>query len=204
VSLQAGNGTFQPEVRYPFGAFDRLTLGDFNRDSFTDVALMNRFGVTIVLNDRSGGFGSPTEVTLPNGWRLVAGDVDGDGDLDLVVAKRFLSTVSVVLGGGDGTFAQPRDLTVPQDPTAVGIADLNRDGLPDILVTHGPLEGASLFLNSGSAQFQAAKPLFAGTTLGSSDQYGDVLFGDFNRDGIRDVAATAPPAKAMIAFGPFQ
>lgn len=74
---------------------------------------------------------------------VAAGDVDGDGRPDLVVADDGHG-ISVLLNRGDGTFAPPI-VVAPSEKVSVATGDLNGDGRADVLAqtaygsTHAPL-----------------------------------------------------------------
>ena len=70
------------------------------------------------------------------GSALVAGDFTGDGRLDLAVANYSSNDVSVLLGNGDGTFADPGQLATTPRATPL-VADVNGDGTDDVLVVDG-------------------------------------------------------------------
>jgi hypothetical protein len=72
-----------------------------------------------------GAGGAPTSVAV--------GDFNGDGKLDLAVAKPS-STVSVLLGNGDGTFQAALNYNAGTNPTSVAVGDFN--GSPDLVVTN--------------------------------------------------------------------
>src|SRR5208337_3500575 len=91
----------------------------------------------ILLGNGDGTF--QNQVTYPVGSgedALVAGDFNGDGRTDLAVANYGDNNVSVLLGKGDGTFADPdRFATTPHSTPLV--ADVNGDGTEDVLVVDG-------------------------------------------------------------------
>src|SRR5437867_2161535 len=62
---------------------------------------------------------------------LALGDFNGDGNTDLVTANEN-STVSVLLGKGDGTFQPARNYGVGYYPTALALGDFNGDGNTDL------------------------------------------------------------------------
>lgn len=79
--------------------------------------------------------GRPVFVNLlPSG--LATGDLDGDGGIDAVVANQLSSDVSVLLNSRSGRLSKSpqRDFPVPREPTAVALADVDRDGDLDLLV----------------------------------------------------------------------
>ena len=67
---------------------------------------------------------------------IVAGDFNGDGRLDLAVANVDSNDVSVLLGNGDGTFADPGQFATTPHATPL-VADVNGDGTDDVLVVDG-------------------------------------------------------------------
>jgi hypothetical protein len=83
---------------------------------------------------------------------LAAGDLDGDGRLDLVYADQVGGGVNVLHGDGAGTFTTGE--TVAADAQSMALGDLNGDGALDLLVTGAG--GVSVLLNHGDGHFGAA------------------------------------------------
>jgi hypothetical protein len=83
-------------------------------------------------------------VDYPTGNRptaVVLGDLSGDGELDLAVTND--KSVSVLLGKGDGTFADKVDYPTGDQPTAVALGDLNGDGQPDMVTSNSGVRPSS-------------------------------------------------------------
>jgi hypothetical protein len=81
---------------------------------------------------------------------MAAADVDGDGRVDLVLANRARSSFSVLIGQGNGTFAAPVDFELgePADPIALALADLNQDGLLDVVTANVATNDVSVILRT--------------------------------------------------------
>jgi hypothetical protein len=118
-------------------------------------------------------------------YRLITGDFNNDGNLDLAVADYLSSRVSILLGNGDGTFQKPSAFPVPY-PVALAAGDLTKDGNQDLLVVEYGGTGYSslgVFLGDGNGHFRE------GGTYRLGIQSLSVTTADFNGDGRLDVAA---------------
>ena len=157
VLLGNGNGTFQPQKVYPVG-FDPFALAeaDFNGDGIPDFVTANRGDNTLsVLIGNGDGTFQPTE-TYPSGDTprgVAVADFNGDGKVDVVNANQGDGTASVLMGNGDGTFSVGATQSAPASnlrPFQVIVADLNGDGIPDIITADRSDNSVSVLLgNSG-------------------------------------------------------
>ncbi len=148
VFLGRGDGTFGPSSTYAVGGYgpDAIVAGDFNGDGRTDLALADAgqpyiasdaSQVMVLLGHGDGTF--ETEAAYPVGNQptsLVAGDLNGDGRIDLATTDNGAESVSVLLGDGDGTFGDNSPLALAARATPL-MADVNRDGTDDVLVVDG-------------------------------------------------------------------
>jgi hypothetical protein len=122
---------------------------------------------------------------------LAAGDVDLDGDLDLVAAGSYGhggSPLSILLGRGDGTFDNEAEIPL-SDPTSsfrseIAIGDVNGDGDLDLLVAVQPQTGPgiSVLLGSTGSTFTQGSQFAVG---GFSET--EFVLGDLNGDGRLDI-----------------
>ena len=82
---------------------------------------------------------------------VVLEDLNGDGLADIVTVNEGSDDVSVLLGNGDGTFADQTTYAVGHKPRAITLKDLNGDGFVDILVT--TRYTVSVLLGNGGGMF---------------------------------------------------
>jgi hypothetical protein len=84
--------------------------------------------------------------------RIVAGDLDGDGRTDLVVANNLfgLASLSVYRGEADGTFTRVLDLKVGTAVSDLELVDVNQDGRPDVLFTNADGGDVGILLNQSA------------------------------------------------------
>ena len=161
VLLGNGDGTFQPAVQYPAGDDPSFTLvTDINGDGKPDLISSTItdpnnviFGLIVRLNQGGGAFGAAQTISASFGpTEIGAGDLNGDGKVDLLVGHCCGDTqMSYFLGNGDGTF-QP-EVLLPNNEGQVNlrVADLNGDGKPDAMFTMDGAYAAAMINISAAA-----------------------------------------------------
>jgi FG-GAP-like repeat len=129
----------------------------------------------------AGHFGSMGFV-----FEAKAADVNRDGRSDLVIATANFNApaggIEVLLAGGAGFVPQPR-LDVPSQPRGIDVADIDRNGTPDLAVVYGYNgNGIQLFSGDGAGGFSA------GQFLAGYDRTA-VRIADINRDALPDIVS---------------
>ena len=144
-----------------------------------------------------GNFNTPPPATSPDPtvgdspFSVAMGDVDGDGDIDMVTANFGSNTVSVRLNNGSGYFTAPAtnpDPTVGNKPSDLALGDVDGDGDLDLVTANYNDNTVSVRLNNGAGNFTppATNPNPAvGTVAGSNPV--DVALGDVDGDGDLDL-----------------
>jgi hypothetical protein len=193
VLIGDGSGGFNAgsTVRVGGGPYSNA-VGDLNKDGALDVITANWLSntVSVVMGKGDGTFESAREFTVgraPSACALA--DLDGDSILDLIVANCGCSTglpdntVSVLKGRGDGTFAPQVTYEVGEGPSAIAVADFNRDGAADLAIANrGSYTNAgstvSLLLGTNAGTFKNRVTIAVGsapTGIEVTDANGDHL-----------------------------
>ncbi|OGX86530.1 hypothetical protein BEN47_12800 [Hymenobacter lapidarius] len=187
IQLNNGAGFFASPVNIPTARFAvDIATGDLDGDGDLDLLTANGFGggiagtVSIRLNNGFGTFSGAVDLPVGQDPQKVAlGDVDGDGDLDLLVANSFSRTVSIRLNDGSGTFTGNQDVST-NGATGLVVGDVDGDGDLDLLAGEGsPL---SIRLNDGSGTFGGSQSVNIGRGIGN----GNLVQGDLDGDGDLD------------------
>ncbi len=217
VLLGKGDGTFRAAVAYGSGGINAsfVAVTDLNHDGKPDLIVANQCAtsnnctlangtVGVLLGNGDGTFqGAIAYDAGAYGSNSVAvGDVNGDGNLDLIVANQCEGegdygntscangSVAVMLGNGNGTF-QPAATYASGGYAALSLAlgDVNGDGKPDLVVTNSSVSGSNngngtvaVLLGNGNGTFQAAAIYGPGGFQAEA-----LATGDVNGDGTADL-----------------
>lgn len=165
-----------------------IVSSDFSGDGAADlaVALHNSNSVLMLTNNGAGGF-TPTGTTgVGNDPRaLGTGDVDADGDTDVVSSNRDGNSVSVLVNNGTGALSLAGTTSVGADLRGVAVADFNNDGMGDVAVSSHDTRQVAVFMSTGGGSLGAATLL----SVGANRRSEGLTTGDFNGDGLIDIAA---------------
>jgi hypothetical protein len=218
VSVLFNNGTGSFSFRYPGidigGDLTDIAVGDVDADGDLDFATTSTgFGnsISIRLNNGQGVF-TGTQQVAANGFAttgIVFGDVDGDGDLDLLTANIGSNTVSLRLNNGQGGFSGTQEVAVGNGPLNVALGDVDGDGDLDLATPNINQNTVSVRLNNGQGSFSGSQEVVVGATPVS------VSLGDVDGNGTLDMVTAnntgntvsvrlnqAPAAVAVLGMAP--
>ena len=223
-----GDGTFTKSTVLSTHAGTRgVVVADFNKDGNDDVAYAvptstpgsSLFDIYLALGNGDGTFQqSTTPIATQVGEFLTTGDTNADNNADIVSAtitrpppypipsnEDISNSMFVLLGNGDGTF-QPTATYLSDIPSDPHLADVNGDGIPDIIA--GGSIGALVYIGNGDGTFQTysasslpnAEPVIGGFALTYA-----VNAGDYNNDGNADLIGTdADTPRAAVSLSQVQ
>ncbi|MCY3021279.1 MAG: VCBS repeat-containing protein, partial [Planctomycetota bacterium] len=143
VSVLLGDGAggfLPPAAPIPLGYTPAsVAIADVSGDGIPDIVTANGSTVSVLLGAGDGTFGAPTKTDVAGDASAVAAaNLTGDLKADVVVNDRSGNTVTVLVSNGDGTFgANPQSFDTDYGPNSVAIADVDGDGIPDIVTANG-------------------------------------------------------------------
>ena len=182
-----GSGFFATPRKVLPGRLSVLSLAaaDVNGDGLLDLVEADSNGYVHIYLRKAGSLFQPA-ITYAAGsspYSVAIGDLNGDGFADLAVLT-LDDTIAILLGNGDGTFQPATLYSEGQNgdfPIPVILGDLNGDGKLDVARAAGyDLAGTGVALGNGDGTLQPMQ-------IYQTSSYG-LVAGDFNSDGILDVA----------------
>ncbi|MBA3912364.1 MAG: VCBS repeat-containing protein [Acidobacteriales bacterium] len=200
VLLGKGNGSFQPQMRYPVGSFPYgVAAADVNLDGYVDLVVTNEAAATmsVLLGNGDGTFQAQrVSPTQDQPFQVAVGDFNGDGIPDAVTAS---IPVGLSLGNGDGTFQSPINIYAVGG-YSIGLGDFDADGNLDLAIgtNLGSAGSVQILLGQGDGTFKTggAYSLQVATAF-------SLAVGDLNHDGKLDIVATTfdPGVDVLLGNG---
>jgi hypothetical protein len=217
VLLNDGKGNFSLAPAHPsvvgsdaYHVLLRDLDGDGDLDIATSVSKSGVTGVSVILNRGGGVFGAATPYDAGSEecpaclWfhvGLAAADLDDDGDADLVAVAEYMLEFVILRNNGDGTFAPKEFVNSPYETWFAAAADVNGDGLDDVM-TLGRFNESKcrVLLNDGAGGVHV--PTLVWPANDTSSRMSHVAVADLDGDGDVDLvaAASAPAAPSDIAY----
>ena len=185
ILLASADGALQAAVETRVGRETRsVHLADLDEDGALDVVVIGAGFANVLLGNHSASLEPPTPYLAAGPAELALADLNVDGILDVAGASTYSSTVSVLLGFGDGTFQASTGLGVP---TQLGVADFSvadfdRDAIGDLLLSNVGA-GVELYRGLGRGRFaETPVPVLIAQNAGPN------VAADFDEDGDPDAA----------------
>jgi type II secretory pathway component GspD/PulD (secretin) len=207
ILLGNGDGTFtaapSSPLMLPSGSSPTsIAVGDFNKDGYSDLAVVNMAAntISIFLGNGDGTFKTPTTIVTGNAPTSIVAEAFNPSNpslIDLAVTNSADNTLEIFIGNGDGTFQKGVTYATGVTPLYVASADLNVDGNLDLAVADSGVatssntvgNSVSIFLGNGDGTFI----LPGGTRLDypAGTNPTSITIADFNDDGLPDLVVTA-------------
>jgi hypothetical protein len=190
MNLGDGSGLFDPFLTptTPTGSVPSPSEpSDFDRDGNADIAVANVAGqsVSILLGNGDGTFAPQQLVAIggqPRGIAVL--DIDGDGDPDLAVNSGPSGDFALLTNDGSGQFGAAQQVgTGSGTPWGLGAADMNEDGILDLVAGKQSQQSVTVWSGNGNGTFSGGSASSIGGAVWM------LVLGDVDGDGHEDVSA---------------
>jgi hypothetical protein len=201
IVLNSGGGTFAgPGTALSVTGLKAASFADINKDGAADLVYFdaNAIAMCVGLNTGSGSFKPgvcyPT-TTGQSGDFVRTGDINGDGNLDVVVVDENgddgnNGAINVFLGKSDGTFNDRVPYEFATISTNALLVDANNDGKADLEVYEAYSGGQLSIFNGNADGTLGAPPAVMAFGAGSAQEHNPLVAGDFAGNGLRGFATT--------------
>ncbi len=193
--VNLGDGAFEPRAVVAVSDLP-MALGalDVTGEGHVDIVVSTRNTIDVLAGDGLGHFVRSAVVPLSSsssisrGSTLSVGDIDADGDDDIVVGNSGLAKVQVFLNDGVGALAEPGvSMSIGGSPRGTTLADVDQDGDLDIVIVKSYAPNLLVMKNQGDGTFTNPVPATASPKM---IPYG-VAMGDIDGNGKVDVVVDA-------------
>ena len=203
VLKDTGHNVFVEKAPFGISIQDSsiIRLADIDGDNDLDILIVDKVAgkIHLLINDGSGHFNDEALTRIPvaivNSASVITdaafGDMDGDGDIDIVLAYSQGQSVRLLLNTGAGVFPEAPSLSIPDlsvQAAALDLGDVNGDGYLDIIVASHDSKDILLVNNKTGVGFFTKDAQFDLPAV--IDGSSDIRFCDINGDGSLDVITT--------------
>jgi hypothetical protein len=147
VGVLLGEADIEYSAVNPYGVGNHpidVAVGDFDQDGNSDLAVANETGrtISVLRGTGTGALATARELVLAGEPQQIAvADLNGDGAPEIIVPLPALDELHIFVNDGGGVFSEPLTIGLGElepgveahNPIAVAVADINDDGLPDVL-----------------------------------------------------------------------
>ena len=182
-----GDGTFNLGTSFSVtGQRQFIPVGDINNDGKMDIFIRNGNSGNVnyfALGNGDGTFLAPVTIKTSGSFAQegAMADVNGDGNLDIIMTDTSGSgSLDVALGNGDGTFKANIYNNVAGFLSQATVTDINKDGIPDLVVNSLGLGTIQVLVGNGDGTF------YLGSKLTTAVGLRGATVGDVNGDGVPD------------------
>ena len=175
-----------------------MAAADLNGDANPDLVTADWASDTlsVAFGTGTGSFGKRVAYKTPrHPTGLSIGDIDGDGDGDVVTASGdSRGTVTVFVNRGAGHLRRGRMYATGSEGFGVAMGDVDLDGDVDLVTAHHGRRDLGVLLGSGGARFRVERMYRLGDAT-------DVALTDLNGDGKLDVVLALTRGRVAVRFG---
>ena len=193
-----GTGNFSADelIQMTAGGEMFAEVSDLNNDAYPDVVVGHPYDVKLsLLLNNSGVLGEPEEYEIGTPPQAISiGDLDDNGSPDLVVISKT-GSISVLKNDGTGTFVESKTIEPGGSLSSGLLADMNGDGLLDLLAANDGSFNVEAFVNVGDGSFVHHGD-YAAFPVGPRH----LRIADIDADGIDELVAAGFARVALFDF----
>ncbi|MBZ0151258.1 MAG: VCBS repeat-containing protein [Planctomycetes bacterium] len=190
---------FETRIEIPTGSSTHSDyfVADFNGDTKLDMAVVSLTGEMHVLIGNGTTFTVGQQLSLGGipMW-MAGGDLDDDGDQDLVVVRSEADATDLYRNDGNGSFTLAGTLSVGANALAVVVDDLDGDGTPDIVVSRPSAPEIMVGYSDGNFGFHNVQTL---AMPGGGSAF-TLRTGDITRDQVTDLMVADPQFDRVLIY----